>query len=227
MSDEIKEPIEEGTEEIVESTEATEPTQEATEEATEPTSEPTEPPIDTENLEDSLKEKGIDYDDLVKEYQANGDLTEETREKLGKLGLSKEFIDDFIAGKKAQQEKIIAEEKAELAKSLGGEETLNAVSKWASENLQKEEIEALNSITDMTTAKLVLKGLKAAMDEKEGVLPTLTTGQGKAAPTELFESQQEMFAAIRDERYNKDEAYTAKVTARIRASREAGKNLGI
>ena len=227
MSEEEKQPTEptENVEPTDEATEATEPTTEATE-ATEPT-DSSEPPVDVDNIEDSLKEKGVDYAELVKEYRENGDLSAETRERLAKIGLSEEFINDFIEGKKAQTEKIIAEERAELASSLGGEETLNAVCVWASQNLPKEEIEALNSVRDMIAAKLILKGLKASMDEKEGVIPTYVKGSAKPPVTDLFESQQEMFAAIRDARYNKDEAYTAKVTAKIRASREAGKNLGI
>ena len=84
--------------------------QEAEEEITEEEKKPEEPPIDKENIEESLKEKGFDYNELQEEYLANGDLSAETREKLAKIGISKEFIEDFIAGKKAQIEKKIAEE---------------------------------------------------------------------------------------------------------------------
>ena len=66
------------------------------------------------------------------------------------------------------------------------------------------------------------------MEEKEGSLPSITLqGKGGSQNLELFESQEQMFAAIRDPRYKKDPAYQATVTKRIRASREAGINLGI
>ena len=64
------------------------------------------------------------------------------------------------------------------------------------------------------------------MDEKEGVLPKYVTGTAHTE-ADIFESQAQMFEAIRDKRYNTDPAYREKVTAKIRASRKAGINLGI
>ena len=224
------EPTVEPTEPTETPTEVTEPTTEATEpteETTEPTVEPTEPPIDIDNIEDSLKEKGFDYAELQKEYDENGDITKETREKLNAIGLTDEFIDDFIAGKKAQYEQQMQAATEELAKSIGGKEQFDTVIKWAADNLTKEEIEELNSIKGMTAAKMVLQGLKARMEEKEGVLPTFVQGKGQAADVDYFKSQAEMFAAIRDPRYNSDPAYQEQVTEKIRAARKAGINLGV
>lgn len=186
-----------------------------------------EPPIDTENIEESLKDKGFDYNELQEEYLANGDLSKETREKLAKIGISEEFINDFIAGKKAVYEKQVAAEQAELAESVGGKEVFDNVIKWAAENLSEEEKLALNDVRSMTAQKWILQGFKNRMEEKEGVVPSFVNGNGQASPPDVFESQAQMIEAIKDKRYTTDPAYAAKVTAKIRASRKAGINLGI
>ncbi|MCD7779675.1 MAG: hypothetical protein LUH05_03260 [Candidatus Gastranaerophilales bacterium] len=211
-------------------TEATEPTSESTSEPTttsEPIAEPTtaaEPiKIDTENPEESLKSIGFDYQALVDEYAVNGDLTKETVEKLNQAGITNEFIEDFINGKKAQAEL----ELNEISQVVGGRESMQTVIEWAAKNLKVEEIESINSVRDKNIQKIILKDLKARMEEKEGVAPKLLEGGSKADTSGIFESQVQMFEAIRDKRYNTDPAYTAKVTAKIRASRAAKIDLGI
>ena len=66
------------------------------------------------------------------------------------------------------------------------------------------------------------------MINAEGKLPeTVLQGTGKASVGDVFESREQMYAAVRDARYMKDEAYQEAVTRKIRASREAGIDLGI
>lgn len=181
---------------------------------------------DKENkLENKLEENGFDYAALEQEYIDNGDLTKETREKLNKIGFSDEFINDFINGKKALYEQEINE----MAASIGGREAYNTVIEWAGNNLDAQTIQAVNSVRDKTLIKdFILPILKQKMDEKEGVIPqTIIQGSANPPAEDLFESQEEMYAAIRDERYRKDPAYMKKVTRKIRASREAGIDLGI
>ena len=219
MSEEIKEQGTEVTEETTEPTESTEPTEESSEPST-PTDEPTD-------VEETLEEKGINLEELKKEYAENGDLTAETKAKLNKLGLSDEFINDYIESKKAQIEAQIAKEQNELIESVGDKETFNNIIQWAAKNLSTEEKESLNSIRDMTVQKLVLSGLKSRMDKAEGKTPTFVTGGQGGAVTETFASQAEMFAAMRDKRYKTDPAYKEKVVQKISNSRAAGINLGI
>lgn len=212
-----------------EPTTPTEPTVAPTEEPTEPTepTNPTEPPVDVDNIEESLKEKGFDYQELLQEYADNGDLTEETRAKLAEIGLTKEFVDDFINGKKAIVEQQIAKEQEELAAFVGGKENLDSIIKWAAENMSEEEKLGLNDVKNMAAQKLILEGLKSRMENKEGVLPSFVQGGGQNPSDDIFESQAQMFEAIRDKRYLSDPAYQEKVTKKIQASRKAGINLGI
>ena len=182
-------------------------------------------PIKEDKIEDKLTESGFDYKALEQEYiDNNGELLQETREKLNKQGFSNEFIDDFINGKKALYEQEINE----LAEVIGGRKVYDEVINYASNNLEPEVINSINQIRDKNILKLLLPVLKSKMEENEGSLPEVTLqGSGGSQNIELFESQQQMFEAIRDPRYKKDPAYQAKVTKRIRASREAGIDLGI
>lgn len=205
------------TEQPTETTEPTEPT-----ESTEPTK-PTQPT----DIEETLKDKGLDYTELLQEYADKGDLTAETREKLAKVGFDEAFVNDFIEGKKAIVEQQIAKEQAELAETVGGKENFDNIIQWAANNLTQEEKEAIGSVKNMAAQKLMLAGLKHQMESKEGKLPTFIQGGGDKTTEDIFESQEQMFEAIRDKRYLTDPAYQNKVTNKIRASRKAGINLGI
>lgn len=220
------------TETVEEPTQPTVPTEELTV-STEPTTQPTveEQPVQENaspmDVEKTLKDKGLDYTELLQEYADKGDLTSETREKLAKVGFNEEFVNDFIEGKKALVEQQVAKEQAELAESVGGKENFDSIIQWAAANISQEEKEALKEVRNMSAQKLILAGLKARMDKKEGVLPTFVQGGGQAPTDDIFESQAQMFEAIRDKRYLNDPAYQAKVTKKIQASRKAGINLGI
>lgn len=217
----IIQPSETPTDVVDTPTEPTEPTAEPTE-ATEPTE-----PTQQVDVEETLKDKGLDYTELLQEYADKGDLTAETREKLAKVGFNETFVNDFIAGKKALVEQQVAKEQAELAETVGGKENFDSIIQWAASNLTQEEKEAIGAIKNMSAQKLMLAGLKLRMENKEGVLPTFIQGGGQKSTEEIFESQEQMFEAIRDKRYLTDPAYQNKVTNKIRASRKAGINLGI
>lgn len=180
-----------------------------------------------EEIKETLKEKGINYQELLEEYADKGDLSEETLQKLDTLGFTKEFVNDFINGKKALIEQQVKREQEELASYVGGQETFDNIIKWAADNISNEEKLVINSIKDITTQKLILEGLKARMEQNEGVLPTYIQGSGQEIKSDIFESQAQMFEAIRDKRYKTDPAYQEAVTKRIEASRKAGIDLGI
>lgn len=170
-----------------------------------------------------LDAKGFDYNELLNEYEENGDLTKETREKLSKIGISGEILDKFIEGQHALAET----ERNELAECIGGRTNYDEVLKWSGENLEQDEIASINKVTDKNILKIILKDLKNRMEEKEGKLPEYTKGEGGKGNKDIYHSQAEMFEAIKDPKYKKDEFYRANVQKKITASREAGVDLGI
>lgn len=181
-------------------------------------------PKDDKEVKDVLTQNGLDYAALESEYMANNGFTEETLNKLHKAGFSDEFIEAFVEGKKA----IAERELNELAEVIGGREVYDNVIQFAASNLTPEVIQSINDVRDKNILKLILPTLKEQMEAKEGKPPSQPIqGKGQAIPENIFESKHQMMEAIRDKRYLQDPAYAAKVTAKIRASREAGIDLGI
>lgn len=173
---------------------------------------------DREKADEVLKEKGFDYAKLQEEFNQSGEISKETREKLAEAGISDEVIDNYISG---QQAKVEAK-KNEIAEVVGGREEMDKVIKWASKNLPEAEKVSINSVKDENIMKIILKDLKERMEEKEGVTPELLSGDGGKNLTNVYESQAQMMADIRDPRYDKDEAYRDKIRKKIEASRVAG-----
>lgn len=182
--------------------------------------------VDLENPEDvsnALDKKGLDYNILADEYIANGKLSDKSMASLEAAGIPAEMVNDYIKGYEARAEL----ERNELAECVGGREAMEEIINWAANNLKKEEIITLNAIRNKFELESVLIGLKSKMEEKEGKTPNYQKGTGDKPTINGFRSQAEMFEAIKDPKYNKDEAYRADVQKKIAASREAGIDLGI
>lgn len=182
--------------------------------------------VDLENpdeVSEALNKKGIDYNKLTEEYMANGKLSEQSMADLMAVGITPEMVNNYIKGGEARAEL----ERNELGEVVGGRDKLEEIVDWAAHNLSKEEIVSLNAIRDKFQLKATLIGLKVRMEEKEGITPEYQKGEGGKAAIVGYRSQAEMFEAIKDPKYQKDEAYRADVQKKIAASREAGIDLGI
>lgn len=201
-------------------TESEETTQEKTDTITENENITADTP---EQVTEVLQTKGFDYAELQKEFVDTGEISADTRKKLSDVGITDDLIDNYIDGQLAKAE----QERNEIATCVGGRENFDNIVKWASENLTTEEIISINSVTDKGIIQIILKDLKTRMEEKEGIIPSYTKGESGKAQTEIYRSQAEMFEAISNPKYRKDEAYRLDVQKKITASREAGVDLGI
>lgn len=166
-----------------------------------------------------LESKGFDYQALTEEFQANGDLTPETRDKLAKQGLTPELVDAYIEGQKA----IVQRAMEDIASTVGGMENMATIVDWAKANLSEEEKKSIDAVHDPAVIKILLKDLERRMNDSEGYVPQAQL-QGGAGDVrgDYFESMAEAEEAINDPRYSKDPAYRAKVAQKLTASREAG-----
>jgi len=176
-----------------------------------------------EQAKEILQDKGFDYAKLQEEFNQKGEISAETRENLAKSGITDEIIDNYIEGQKAKAEKEIDE----ISSDIGGKDGFKTVIEWAGKNLEQAEINSINAVRDKNVMKIILKDLKNRMDEKEGVTPEYTKGDGGKTAAVVFESKAQMIEAIKDPKYKKDEAYRLQVMKKVAASREAGIDLGI
>lgn len=178
---------------------------------------------DESEVADALKGVGFNYDSLCQEYATTGGISEKTRAELAKVGITGTIVDNYIAGMlaKAQQDYN------EVAEVVGGREKFDEIINWAAHNLDPEEIRSINAVTDKFQVKSILRDLKVRMEDKEGKNPEYQKGSGDKPSVEMFNSQAEMFEAIKDPKYKKDDYYRSLVQKKIAASREAGIDLGI
>ncbi|PTS86439.1 hypothetical protein DBR00_02470 [Pseudomonas sp. HMWF032] len=168
-----------------------------------------------EEIAERLKTAGIAFDDLANEFQENGDLSKESREKLAAAGYSENFVNSYIAGQVAMENRFISE----VHSIVGGEAEFNKLLTFAKSNLSQKEADAFDKAVesgDLGLIGLSLTAIKAKQQAKHGTanktLPgTLTT----TAAVQGYKTQAEMTTAMKDKRYGRDAAYTESVIQKV------------
>lgn len=185
----------------------------------------TEPAASRDDAEKALSGKGLDIAAFEQEFDATGGLSEESYAKLEQAGLGKAVVDSYIAGRTALLEGFISDVKG-LA---GGEDGYRSITEWADKggltDAEKESYNRVMNSGDKALIKLAVSGLVAKYREEEGSTPELVTGKATAArraPSDTFESTEQVVAAMKDPRYGKDPAYTRAVERKVARSRVFG-----
>ena len=158
------------------------------------------------------------------EFAEKGELSDGTYEDLAKVGLSKEIVDGYIAGQKAEANK--ANQKFyDLAG--GSSESYGKMVDWARENLTETEIQDFNiSVENPATSEYAVQRLYARFSAEGPKEPDLVTGQGSGTVEGgHFKSSIEMQQAMADPRYAKDEAFRTEVRQKIKNAEKAGVQL--
>ena len=156
--------------------------------------------------------------DASKEFFENdGQLSEETYEKLAKVGLPKELVDSYAAGQQA----LLQTEEGEIKSVANGQ--FDAMAEWANDNLEQEEINAFDDIVTTGTkeqAKFAVKSLYDRYTQANGSSPKLVQGAVTGGSTMPFKSMQELARAQSDPRYKSgDKAYHEEIDRRLSVSR--------
>lgn len=182
---------------------------------------PAEPNPDNKSTlevaENAVKDAGLNMETLQKEYSEKGELDTKSYEALEKVGITKQYVDNYIAGQQALAEQTAAE----IKETVGGTEAYNDMVSWAANNMTDGERQAYNKAVnspDKETVKLAVNALKAQYERANGVEPKLV--EGKAAPTQEqgFKSWAQVTEAMADPRYAKDMAYQEEVKAKLENS---------
>ena len=165
-----------------------------------------------ESLKKDLKDKGVDFNAAVKEYERTGDLSEETIKALEDAGYPIEVVESFIEGRKAIEAKFTHA----VYESVGGEKEYQKIITWASNNLQKKSIDSFNRAIDnnnIDAIVLMLEGMKAKMVAKMGTANKSIHGSAKPHQSQPkgFTSKADIIKAMSDPRYGRDAKYTQEV----------------
>lgn len=165
-----------------------------------------------ESLKKDLRDKGVDFNAAVKEYERTGDLSEETIKALEDAGYPVEVVESFIEGRKAIEAKFTHA----VYESVGGEKEYQKIVTWASNNLQKKSIDSFNRAIDnnnIDAIVLMLEGMKAKMVAKMGTAKKSIHGSAKPHQSQPkgFTSKADIIKAMSDPRYGRDAKYTQEV----------------
>ena len=201
--------------------------------ATEPPEEADDEDLDNETSEDvgdkaatATKEEvrevtekaGLDFDELSTAYWENGELDAKHYEKLEKAGIPKAIVDQYISG----QEALLNATRSTVFNTVGGEESYNSMTEWASENFSKEEISAYNRAVngaDMDSAMMAVKGLKARFDSVNGYEPERQVrGATAKAGSSTYRSIAELQEDMGNPKYWSDAAFRKDVERKLARS---------
>lgn len=161
------------------------------------------------------------------EYATNGELSDATFESLEKVGLSKEMVNEYIAGQQA----IVAQiQTAAYGVFDGDAAKYDEAAQWAANNLTDDEIQAIDVQVQSMNPAIVKAGAEALQEKYAAgrdIDPEVTIQSGgNAAPSGAgFKSGAEMRAAMADPLYKSDPAFRAEVAKKIDVASRAGINL--
>lgn len=170
-------------------------------------------------VKDSLKEKGVDFNKAVREYQEYGKLSDETVAELEKAGYPSEVIEGFIESRQALESRFTEA----VYDSVGGTKEYNRIVDWASKNLPQKTIDSFNRAIDnnnLEAVSLMLEGMKSKMTSKMGTANKSIHG-GTATPVNRpkgFANKSEVIEAMSDKRYGRDPEYTRQIEQRMWAT---------
>lgn len=154
---------------------------------------------------------------IAEALQAGEDLP---LDKLKKMGVSPSTAELIRQGIEAESSKF----RSELYRVVEGKDNYGPISKWAAENADPDELEAYNrAVTsgDLPTARLLLRGLRAAYESSEAS-PEPSRIQGANTPRSTgvapYESQAQMIADMNNPQYQEDPSFRKMVMERLRVS---------
>jgi hypothetical protein len=171
-----------------------------------------------------LEESNIDFSSMADRWSQSGTLDDGDYSQLEEAGFTRDMVDAYLSGlnyKAAQDSQLTTKEITSIKEQYGGEAQYSAMIEWASQNLEKEEIDAFNQVVNtqpLNVAKLAIAGLHAKFTAAEGREPRLIGGKAPKSTGEKFESTAQLVAAMSDPRYQSDPAYRNKVEDKLRRS---------
>ena len=167
-----------------------------------------------EIAEQAVADAGLDMSSLQKEYSEKGELDSKSYKSLEKVGISKQYVDNYIAG----QEAIANQQAFEIKETVGGGEVYQEMVDWASKNMTEGEKQAYNKAVnsgEMDTVKLAVNALKGQFERANGVEPKLVTGKAQPTVEQGFESWAQVTEAMSNPKYAKDIAYQNEVKNKL------------
>tara|TARA_R100000808_G_scaffold20567_1_gene44459 strand:+ start:39 stop:821 length:783 start_codon:yes stop_codon:yes gene_type:complete len=183
----------------------------------------------TETEEGEVEEEEVEASPAVSlitdastEFSEKGEITPETMAKFSEMS-SSDLVKAYMEMQSDNPQTQIAADLSDaeintIKNSVGGEKQYESLVNWASETLDKDTVEAFDSLVNSGNAKaiqLAVQGMKAQYENENGYEGRMLTGKQPKSSGDVFRSQQELVAAMSDPRYDADPAYRQDVIAKL------------
>ena len=175
-----------------------------------------------------FKSNNIDPFEMSKHFEDNGGtLSDEMYDQLGKAGLSKNVIDNYLDGVRNQigynpdkPEPALSESDVNELKGLaGGEEGYKNLMEWAGNNLGEDaakDYDAVLATGNKSAVKFAITALLGKYEDSMGRDSKIVTG--KESSTENYRSMAEVVRDMNKPEYQNDEAFRDDVLRKLSAS---------
>jgi hypothetical protein len=189
-----------------------------------------EPAEEQPEASEEVPEQPEEADHFAKaaaEYES-GQLSDETIEELSKMDskeLIKKYVEFYTKNSQQQQAQAVAEsEQAAIKQIAGGDKGYAEMIQWAAGNLDQNEINAFNNVTNsgnVDAIKFAVEALNNRYKAAEGHEAPLLSGKtAKSRGPQPYRSQAELARDIANPKYDKDPAFREDVMARLAASQD-------
>tara|TARA_A100001388_G_scaffold269495_1_gene245858 strand:- start:287 stop:1129 length:843 start_codon:yes stop_codon:yes gene_type:complete len=179
-----------------------------------------------EQLGNLFKDNDIDPFKMNEYFAENGGtLSEDMYSQLGKAGLSKEVVDNYLAGVRNEvgiestEPVLSASEIKDLKNLAGGERGYDTLMDWAGNNLDQEAINDFDNVLatgNKTAIKFAITALMGKYEDSQGRDSKIVTG--KESSTENYRSMAEVVRDMNRPEYQNDEAFRDDVLRKLSAS---------
>jgi hypothetical protein len=171
-------------------------------------------PNDTPEADiETPKGEPVSFSKFADEYEAGGELSNDSFTELEGMGYPREMVETYIKGMQSGATADVAA----VMDVAGGKEGYAELTDWAKQSLDTKELELYNNMVDGGTenAKMAVEWLASKREAAEGSEPSLLQGRASAASKDEFRSTAQVVAAMKDPRYGKDSAYTKDVEEKL------------
>ena len=190
---------------------------------------------ETEDKEETTEEEKVEespattlINDASKEWADNGGkLSDETMAKFSEMSsqdLVKAYVEMQANNPQASEPEVADLTDAEInsvQNSVGGEAAYNKMISWASENMEKNTLDAFNKIIangGIDAVRIAVAGMRAEYETSEGFEGRMLVGKGAKSSGDTFRSQAEVVEALADPRYERDPAYRQDIYDKLERS---------
>ena len=181
-----------------------------------------------DQLGNLFESNNIDPFEMSKYFEENnGTLSNQMYDQLNTAGLSKEVVDNYLAGVKGDlgientaQPSVLSESEIKDLKNIaGGERGYDSLMEWAGENLTDSDAKNYDDVLatgNKSSIQFAIKALMGQYEDSMGRDSKIVTG--KESTTTNYRSMAEVVRDMNKPEYQTDEAFRDDVLRKLSAS---------